>query len=153
VQDLAFTPTGIEGINAFNDAGFRVFVITNQSGVARGYYTAEDVERFHEAMRQQLRAHGAHVDCFYYCPYHPEGTVAEYAIDHEDRKPSAGMLLRAFHESPTDIPASVMIGDKQSDLQVAACAGVTGLLVESNVCDLAAVVRMFLARRCETLSL
>lgn len=76
--------------------------------------------------------------------------MTEYAIDHEDRKPRAGMLLRAFREWPTDIAASVMIGDKQSDLQVAARAGVTGLLVESNVCDLAAVVRMFLARRCET---
>jgi D-glycero-D-manno-heptose 1,7-bisphosphate phosphatase len=149
VRDLAFTPTAIEGIKAFNEAGFRVFVITNQSGVARGYYTVEDVERFHEAMRQRLLAHGAYIDCFYYCPFHPEGSVAEYAIDHEDRKPRPGMLLRALREWPTDIAASVMIGDKESDLHVAARAGVTGLLVEPNVCDLEAAVKKFLVRRCE----
>jgi D-glycero-D-manno-heptose 1,7-bisphosphate phosphatase len=146
IEDLAFTPTAIEGITAFNDAGYRVFVITNQSGVARGYYTVEDVERFHEAMQQQLRAHGAHVDCFYYCRFHPEGTVAAYAMDQEDRKPSPGMLSRAMHEWPTDIAASVMIGDKESDLRVAATAGLTGLLLEPNDCDLAAEVRRFLDR-------
>lgn len=92
IEDLVFTPTAIEGIKVFNDAGYRVFVVTNQSGVARGYYTLEHVERFHEAMRQQLRAHNAHIDCFYFCPFHPEASVAEYATDHEDRKPNPGML-------------------------------------------------------------
>jgi D-glycero-D-manno-heptose 1,7-bisphosphate phosphatase len=144
VKNLVFTPTAIEGIRAFNDAGYRVIVVSNQSGVARGYYTTYDVERFHTAMQERLRERGAHIDCFYYCPFHPEGCVAEYAIDHEDRKPSPGMLLRAMREWPTDVAASVMIGDRQSDLEVAARAGVTGLLVEPNICDLAAEVRRFL---------
>jgi D-glycero-D-manno-heptose 1,7-bisphosphate phosphatase len=146
-EHLVFTPTAVEGIKAFNDAGYRVFVVTNQSGVARGFYTVNDVERFHNAMKEQLRAGGAHVDCFYYCPFHPEGSMAEYAIDHEDRKPRPGMLLRAIREWPTDVAASVMIGDKESDIHVAAAAGVSGLLVEPNVCDLAAEVRRFLDRR------
>jgi D-glycero-D-manno-heptose 1,7-bisphosphate phosphatase len=128
-EDLVFTPTAVEAIKAFNDAGHRVFVVTNQSGVARGYYTIADVERFHECTEEQLRASGAHVDCFYYCPFHPEGSVAEYAIDHDDRKPRPGMLLRAIREWPTDVAASVMIGDKESDIQVATAAGLTGLLV------------------------
>jgi D,D-heptose 1,7-bisphosphate phosphatase len=147
VEDLVFTRTAIEGIKAFNNAGYRVFVISNQSGVARGYCTVEHVERFHAAMLQQLHARGAHIDGFYYCPFHPEGSVAGYAIDHEDRKPSPGMLLRAMREWPTDIAASVLIGDKQSDLQAAARAGVTGLRVETNVGDLAAAVRRFLQQR------
>jgi len=152
IEDLVFTPTAIEGIKAFNDAGYRVFVVSNQSGVARGYYTAEDVERFHEEMRRQLSARGAHVDGFYYCSFHPEGTVAEYAIDHEDRKPSPGMLLRAIREWPTDVAASVLIGDKESDLQAASRAGLAGLRVEPNIGDLAAVVRDFLQRRNESAS-
>jgi mannose-6-phosphate isomerase len=152
VEDLVFTPTAIEAIKAFNDAGYRVFVVSNQSGVARGYYTAEDVERFHEAMGQQLSAHGAHVDGFYYCPFHPEGSVAEYAIDHRDRKPSPGMVLRAIGEWPTDLAASVLIGDTKSDLQAAGRAGVAGLLVEPNVGDLAAVARAFLQRLSESAS-
>jgi D-glycero-D-manno-heptose 1,7-bisphosphate phosphatase len=146
VKDLVFTPTAIEGVKALNDADYRVFVVTNQSGVARGYYTVGDVERFHAAMQERLHAGGAHVDCFYYCPFHPDGTVALYAIEHDDRKPSPGMLLRAIREWPTDVAASVMIGDKQSDLEVAARVRVTGLLVEPNVCDLAAEVRRFLYR-------
>lgn len=150
VEDLVFTPTAVEGIKAFNEAGYRVFVVTNQSAPAGGYCTVVEVELFHEAMRQQLRAHGAEIDCFYYCPFHPEGSRAEDAIDHADRKPHPGMLLRAIREWPTDKAASVLIGDKQSDLQAAARAGLTGLLIEPNVGDLAAVVRGFLRRQAET---
>ena len=146
VADLVFTPTAIEGIKAFNDAGYRVFVVTNQSGVARGYYTVADVERFHEALHERIKARGAHVDCFYYCPFHPEGTVAEYAIEHDDRKPSPGMLLRALREWPTDRTASVLIGDKETDIEVAMRVGIAGLLVEPDVCDLETEVRKFLAR-------
>ncbi len=145
-EDLQFTPTAIDGIRMLNEAGYRVLVVTNQSGVARGYYTVADVERFHERMQEQLLAHGAHVDRFYYCAFHPEGSVAEYARDHEDRKPSPGMLLRAMRDWPTDRARSVMIGDKDSDMEVAARAGVPGLLVEANRCDLAAEVRNFLRR-------
>src|SRR5215469_7332770 len=98
-------------------------------------------------MQQRLHARGAHIDGFYYCPFHPEGSVPGYAIDHEDRKPSPGMLLRAMREWPTDIAASVLIGDKESDLEAACRAGVIGLPIERNVGDLAAVVRGFLQGR------
>jgi D-glycero-D-manno-heptose 1,7-bisphosphate phosphatase len=125
-KDLVFTPTAIEGIKAFNDAACRLFVVTNQSGVARGYYSPVDVERFHAAMQERLLERGAHIDCFYYCPFHPEGCVTEYAIDHEDRKPSPGMLLRAIRKWPTDVAASVMIGDRRSAVQAGARAGLTG---------------------------
>jgi D-glycero-D-manno-heptose 1,7-bisphosphate phosphatase len=145
-EDLEFTPTAIEAVRLLNEAGYRVFVVTNQSGVARGYYTAADVERFHAHMDRELQAGGARVDRYYYCPYHPDGIVAEYAIDHEDRKPSPGMLQRAIREWPTDLAASVMIGDKRSDMEAASRAGVLGVLVPPDTCDLAAEVRGILAR-------
>ena len=150
-EELEFTPTAVEGVRILNEAGYRVFVVTNQSGVARGYYTTDDVERFHAHMQRQLLAHGAHVDRYYYCPFHPDGTVQDFAIHHEDRKPSPGMLLRAMREWPTDQAASVMIGDKDTDLEVATNAGVVGILVEPDTCDLAAVVRQFLASRARSL--
>ena len=147
---LRLLPWAAAAVARLREAGFKAVVISNQSGVARGYCTVEDVERFHRAIQQRLHACGAHIDGFYYCPFHPDGSVPGYAIDHEDRKPSPGMLLRAMREWPTDTAASVLIGDKQSDLEAAARAGVTGLLIETNVGDLAAAVRRFLQRRPRT---
>jgi D-glycero-D-manno-heptose 1,7-bisphosphate phosphatase len=143
-EDLIFTPTAVEGIKAFNRAGYYVLIVTNQSGVARGLYTTQDVERFHAYMQHELHLQGAHVDGFYYCAFHPEGIIPQYAIDHEDRKPNPGMLLRAMRDWPIEIERSVMIGDKDTDMQVAARAGVKGLLVDANVCDLAAEAQKFL---------
>ncbi len=147
VDDLVFTPTAIDGIRLFNEAGFLVIVVTNQSGVARGYYSAADVERFHDAIRSRLTTREAFIDAFYYCPYHPDGSVAPYAREHEDRKPNPGMALRAIRDWSVDIEASVMIGDKQSDMDMAARAGLPGIRVAENVCDLAAEARRFLSRR------
>jgi D-glycero-D-manno-heptose 1,7-bisphosphate phosphatase len=139
-EDLAFTPTAIDGIRALNRASYLVIVVTNQSGVARGLYSCADVERFHDHLQQSLTTAGAHIDAFYYCPYHPAGTVAEFALDHEDRKPRPGMLLRAMRDWRIDRKRSFMIGDRQSDLDAAAAAGITGYLVPKNSCDLAAQV-------------
>ena len=143
-NDLIFTPTAVEAIKAFNRAGYYVLIITNQSGVARGIYTVQDVERFHQCMQHELHLRGAHIDGFYYCAFHPAGIIPEYAVDHEDRKPNPGMILRAMRDWPIEIERSVMIGDRDSDMQVAARAGVKGLLVEANVCDLAATAQKFL---------
>lgn len=140
-EDLAFTPTAVAAIRALNQAGYLAIVVTNQSGVARGLYRCEDVERFHDHLQRSLAGHGAHIDAFYYSPYHPAGSVAEFAIEHEDRKPRPGMLLRAMRDWRIDPARSFMIGDKQSDLEVAAGAGIPGFLVPANSCDLAALVR------------
>ena len=146
-EELAFTPTAIEGIRLLNEAGYLVLVVTNQSGVARGYYGTDDIERFHAHLQDVLSRHGAHVDDFYYCAFHPDGTVADFAIEHEDRKPSPGMLLRAMREWPVRREGSFMIGDKDSDMEVAKRAGIPGLRVPANVCDLAAEVRNLLDQR------
>lgn len=143
---LEFTPTAIEGIRQLNESGYLVIVVTNQSGVARGMFEAQDVERFHEHIQERLGRGGARVDAFYYCPYHPEGSVAEFALDHEDRKPSPGMLVRAMRDWSIDPARSFMIGDKASDVEVADRAGVHGVRVPANVCDLAAEVQRLVAR-------
>jgi len=141
---LEFTPTAIEGVRLLNDAGYPVLVVTNQSGVARGMYGVAEVEAFHAHLNAALSQAGAHVDAFYYCPYHPDGTVAEFAVEHEDRKPSPGMIRRAMREWDVREEGSFLIGDKSSDLDAAVAAGIAGYLIESNVGDLAARVRAIL---------
>ncbi|WP_442678957.1 D-glycero-alpha-D-manno-heptose-1,7-bisphosphate 7-phosphatase [Sphingomonas sp. ASY06-1R] len=144
--DLEFTPTAIEGIRLLNHAGYPVLVVTNQSGVARGLYSTEDVERFHDHMQAALQEQGAHIDAFYYAPYHPDGIVPEFAIEHDDRKPGAGMILRAMGDWNVAPAGSFMIGDKQSDADSAAAAGIISRLISPNDGDLASAVRTLLAR-------
>jgi D-glycero-D-manno-heptose 1,7-bisphosphate phosphatase len=145
LEDLRFTPTAIEAVRALNDAGYLVIVVTNQSGVARGLYGTADIEAFHADMQRKLGEHGAHIDAFYYCAFHPFGTVPAFAIEHEDRKPSPGMLVRAMRDLPIRREGSFMIGDRQSDLDAASAAGIPALLVPKDVCDLAASVARLLA--------
>lgn len=141
---LKLTPGAAEGVRLLNEAGYLVIVVTNQSGVARGLYGTADVEAFHHALATRLAADGAHIDAFYYCPYHPEGTVAAFAREHEDRKPGAGMIRRAMADRPIDAARSFLIGDRASDAAAAAAAGLPARLIEPNTGDLAAAVRQFL---------
>jgi D-glycero-D-manno-heptose 1,7-bisphosphate phosphatase len=143
--DLTFTPTAVEGIRLLNRAGYPVLVVTNQSGVARGLYGMAEVEAFHAHMNAALKEQGAHIDAFYYSPYHPQGKVAEFAIEHEDRKPAPGMIRRAMRDWNVRAEGSFLIGDKSSDAESAAAAGLPWRLIEPNVGDLAAAVRGFLA--------
>jgi D-glycero-D-manno-heptose 1,7-bisphosphate phosphatase len=145
VEDLQFTPTAVDAICLLNRRGYHVIVATNQSGVARGLYRTEDVEAFHAAMQSALAAQGARIDAFYYCAFHPDGTVADYAREHDDRKPGAGMLLRAMRDLPIDRSRSFMIGDKPSDAAAAEAAGLPSRLIPANVGDLAAAVREMIA--------
>ena len=129
--------TGVaETIAAFNDAGWFVFVVTNQAGVARGLYDEGAIAVLHDQIRDWLAARGAHVDAFYYCPYHPDAAIEAYRLDHPDRKPRPGMLLRAMEEWPVIRQRSFMVGDKETDLAAAAAAGIAGRRFEGD--DLAA---------------
>jgi D-glycero-D-manno-heptose 1,7-bisphosphate phosphatase len=143
-EHLEFTPTAVEAIRLLNRADYRVLVVTNQSGVARGLYGIADVEAFHAHMNARLGEAGAHIDDFYYCPYHPAGSVAEFAIEHEDRKPRAGMIQRAMRDWNICRDGSFLIGDKMSDAESAAAAGIPSLLIRANSGDLAAAVKTFL---------
>lgn len=117
-----------EVISTFNAAGYFVFVVTNQAGVAHGYYKEDAIHLLHEQVQDRLAEVGGHVDAFYYCPYHPEGTLAEYRRHHDDRKPGPGMLNRALADWPVELTQSFLVGDKDSDIAAAHSAGLVGLL-------------------------
>lgn len=140
---LELMPGAAAAVRRLNEHGYQVIVATNQSGVARGYYALDDVHRFNAALRERLAEHGARIDAFYLAPYHPDGVVAEYARDHDDRKPGSGMLRRAMAEWPVDPGRSFLIGDKDSDVEAARGAGIPGHLYDGG--DLDAAVRALLA--------
>lgn len=132
-EDFVWIPGAREAIAAFNAAGWWVFVVTNQSGVGRGYYQEEDVRILHGRMAEALAENGARIDAFYYCPYHPEATVETYRHpDPPGRKPNPGMLLEAMADFPVDVARSIMVGDKDADVEAARRAGVRGLKFEGG---------------------
>jgi D-glycero-D-manno-heptose 1,7-bisphosphate phosphatase len=103
--------------------GYRLIVVTNQAGIARGYYTELDFHLLMEFMRQELRAQGVELDAVYFCPFHPEHGTGEYKREHEDRKPGTGMLRRGAREFGEELSESVMVGDRCSDIGAANSAG------------------------------
>lgn len=128
-EDFRWIPGAMEAIGAFNRAGWLVFVVTNQSGIGRGYYTEAQMHALHARMTEALAAAGARIDAVYYCPQHPEAADPAYrAADPPDRKSNPGMILRALDEWPVDRERSVLVGDKPSDLEAALRAGIRGLL-------------------------
>ena len=118
-----------ETVAAFNRAGWLVIVVTNQSGVGRGYYSEADVHALHAHMAQDLAKVGGRIDAFYHAPHHPDAQMDAYRHpDPPDRKPNPGMILRALSDWPIDKAASILVGDKPSDLEAALRAGVRGVL-------------------------
>ena len=103
--------------------GYRLIVVTNQAGIARGYYTETDFDHLMSWMRTALRAEGVELDAVYYCPFHPEHGIGQYKREHEDRKPGTGMLLRAAREFGISLADSIMVGDRCSDIVAANTAG------------------------------
>jgi len=136
-EDFRWIPGAREAVAAFNARDWWVFVVTNQSGVGRGYYPEDDVHALHARMLEELAAAGARIDAFYQCPFHPEALEDRYRHpDPPDRKPNPGMLLRAMAEWPVDTARSVMVGDKAIDVEAGRRAGVRALLFPGG--DLAA---------------
>jgi D-glycero-D-manno-heptose 1,7-bisphosphate phosphatase len=130
-DDFVFIPGAPQAIRRLNEAGFLVIIVTNQSGVARGYYTEEDVHLLHRHIAAQLELFGARVDAWYYCPHHPSGR-GSYALPCRCRKPLPGMLLEAAGRFDIDLESSVMIGDKLVDVQAGTAAGCRSILVRTG---------------------
>lgn len=130
-----------EAVHLLNEAGYIVIVVTNQSGVARGFYDEDAVRRFHAHMQAALKSHAAHIDAFYYCPHHPNGTVKEYALRCNCRKPGVGLLEQAAREWPIDVSRSFLVGDKMNDLKAAAAFKIKGLLFDGRSESLPELIR------------
>lgn len=128
-EDFRWIAGAQAAVAAFNRAGWLVIVVTNQSGVGRGYYSEADMHTLHARMAQDLAKVGGHIDAFYHAPQHPEAPLDAYRHpDPPDRKPNPGMILRALADWSIDKAASVLVGDKPSDLEAALRAGIRSVL-------------------------
>ncbi len=128
IDQFTWNPGAIEAIKLANDRGYLVFVVSNQAGVARGFYTEDNVKLLHAHIQAELALHGAHIDDFRYCPYHIDGIVPRYARHSDWRKPAPGMLMDLARVWRVDMERSIMIGDQPTDMACAEAAGITGHL-------------------------
>lgn len=119
IEDFKFIPGMPEFIKKFNDEGYKVIVLTNQAGIARGYYTEEDMQKLHRYINEQLAKIGAHIDAFYFCPHHPDITGPCNC-----RKPKTGMLEKAIKDFDIDVTKSVLFGDQPWDVECGERCGV-----------------------------
>jgi D,D-heptose 1,7-bisphosphate phosphatase len=131
IEDLELLPGVIQAIKILNDSGFLVIVITNQSGVARGYYSEMDIKLLHNYINNILNEYGANIDAFYYCPHHPEKGIGKYKVNCNCRKPKPGLIENAIEEFKIDRSKSYMVGDKKSDVE----AGKNANLKDSYLID------------------
>jgi D-glycero-D-manno-heptose 1,7-bisphosphate phosphatase len=127
-QRLQWTTGAGRAVAALNRSGVLAIVVTNQSGVARGFFDLAAVEALHAHMQADLALEGAWIDAFYVCPFHADACVESFRHpDHPDRKPNPGMILRAIADWDIDPARAMMIGDKDSDLEAARRAGIAGI--------------------------
>jgi D,D-heptose 1,7-bisphosphate phosphatase len=139
-----------EAVKAVNDAGYFAFVVSNQSGVARGIYEESDVHALHRWMADDMAMMGAHIDAFEYCPDHPEGAIERYRRVSDRRKPGPGMITDLLSRFPVNADHSILIGDRADDLEAARAAGLQGYLFSGG--NLEAFVRRHLQPRSSTAS-
>ena len=126
---LRLIPQAAGAVKLLNQSGFKTIVITNQSGVALGYFSDDVLGDIHRKMEELLSEQGASLDGIYYCPHHPEGTVETYRRECDCRKPATALLVKAAGEHGIDVASSYLVGDKRSDMECAHRAGATGILV------------------------
>lgn len=125
-------PWSAQAIRNLNQNGFKTIVVTNQAGVARGYFKEDMVIKVHEKLRAEMIQAGAHFDAIYYCPHHPSVGESPYRQDCNCRKPKPGMLLRAVEEFKVDLSQSFVIGDRYGDIELAHNAGAHSIFVLSG---------------------
>jgi D-glycero-D-manno-heptose 1,7-bisphosphate phosphatase len=129
---LSVIPGAGAAIRRLNDAGLKVVLVTNQSGVARGYFPESLVHEAHKKLTEMLAADGARLDGIYYCPHHPKAGNSRYTMECDCRKPSTGLVERAAKELGVDLSQSFMVGDKWSDVEMGHRAGMKSILVRTG---------------------
>jgi len=128
-SDFELYPFAAKSLKRLRELGYLIFVVTNQSGIAREYYSVEDLEKIHQKMIRLLAEEGASVDEIFFSPYHHEGHVKPYDIKHEDRKPGLGMFKKALAKYSIASKDSYMVGDRYSDIAFGKKANLTTFLV------------------------
>lgn len=129
IDRVSFLPGAGKAIKLLNENGFKVIIITNQAGVARGYFTEETVREINGYIQESMAREGASIDMFYYCPHHIDGVIEEYRKDCYYRKPNPGMIEKAIRDFDIDLKECFVIGDKISDIEAGRRAGCKTILL------------------------
>ena len=132
LKQLVLIPGAGAAIRRLNEAGFKVVLVTNQSGIARGYFTEDFVQETHTLLKRMLQTEGARLDGIYYCPHHPQSGNTRYTRECECRKPGTGMVEQAARELDIDVKRSFVVGDKWIDVELGQRAGAAAILVKSG---------------------
>ncbi|EKQ56968.1 MULTISPECIES: HAD family hydrolase [unclassified Clostridium] len=135
IEDFEFIPGVIEALRIFQDKGYKLFIITNQSCIARGYCNEEDVIKLNDWMKKKLEGNGIYIEKIYYCPHLPNALISKYRKNCECRKPKLGLFNQAVKEFDVDLNQSIAIGDKQRDLAICEKSGCRGFIVPKNAID------------------
>lgn len=134
-EDFEFIPGILDAIRLWNDLQYLVIIVTNQAGVARGYYSENDVRVLHEYVDSLLKDLGLHIDAYYYCPHHPTEGLGKYRIDCDCRKPKPGMIMQAIKDFDIDVKKSFLFGDKESDIAAGLSVGIKSFIVNGRTFD------------------
>jgi D-glycero-D-manno-heptose 1,7-bisphosphate phosphatase len=149
VEEFRWLPGAISAVRRLNNAGYYVFVVTNQSGVARGLFDEAAVRDLHGWMNEELRRSGAHIDDIRYCPHHPQAAIAAYRMACACRKPAPGMILDLMRSWPVIAEGSIAIGDKERDAAAGRAAGIAAEVVSAGALE-GAVERLLAGERPST---
>lgn len=132
-EDFEYLPGAVDGLRFLAERGYLLIVVTNQSGIARGYYTEEDYLALDRWMKEDLAGRGVKITASYYCPHLPDAKVSRYAMECDCRKPGTGLYMRAAKDWSIDIDQSIAIGDRLRDLSICGSTGCKGILLNSSV--------------------
>lgn len=131
-EDFRWLPEVVEALQLIKEKGFLIIVITNQSGIAKGLYTEEDVQRIHQKMNEFLLGHQVQIDDFYFCPHHPQGVLQNYSFQCLCRKPLPGMISQAVEDHQIDLASSYLFGDSDRDIRAGQALGLKTVRVQSG---------------------